>query len=179
MATLEKALAMKRLFARVLKATFTREELIYMRAQGVSLSDVIEGGYYDDESRADGQKTILSLMSRWPLDDPNDLLVVYARNAGNMLTPRKELGIPNSDSLLENVGDLPTMLGQKLADLGATLGFVETERIMYDLDGKLNDEPDESFVEIGEPQITLDRPETAALFAARFSETGSARWANL
>lgn len=179
MATLEKSLALKRIMARVLKAAFTREELIYMRAQGVSLSDVIEGGYYDDESRADGQKMTLSLMSRWPLDDKNDLLVVYARDTANMITPRKELGIPNSDSLLENIGDLPAQLTQKLADLGQVLGFVETERLMYDLDGKINDEPDESFVEIGDPQITLDRPDTAALFASRFSETGSARWSQL
>lgn len=179
MATLEKAQALKRIFSRVLKATFTKEELIYMRANGVSLTEVIEGGFYDDESRGDGQKSILSLMSRWPLDDRNDLLVVYGRDTANMICPRKDLGMANSDSLLENVADLPSVLVNKLADLSKALGFIETKRFMFGMDGVLTEDVDESWIETGEPQITFDRPETTSLFITRFSVDGSARWGNL
>lgn len=101
--------ALTTVLAQVMKALFTKEEIELLVASQIGLPQIVYSGAYDGVSRADGQKMMLTLMSRWPIDDANDVALYLAGQEVGSMTPRSILGASNYDSILEKVVSLDTV----------------------------------------------------------------------
>ena len=123
MYTAEKVEALRRLYARVHSAIFTRDEVESFRSNGITLSEIIDRGYLDESSVAEGQKTVITLMSRRPLDDINDLLIWYYRDSTGDVVLRRYLGVSGKDEFMEKLADLPSKISGFVSDAAALIGL--------------------------------------------------------
>jgi hypothetical protein len=177
--TTDKIQGQHRILAYVLKACFTKSELASLRASGATITQVLDGGYYDDVTRANSQKFTLSIMSRWGFDDDADMLQVYGAAAAGYITKREWLGRGNSDGLFENLGDAAQGVVSKVTDVLTRLaGGSFSQRQVIGLDGTISS-GDEISVETGEPVYSFADPATAAVFCRNHGVDGTGQWRDI
>jgi len=123
MLTNDKMTALRKLLSRVLKANFSADELEIMRMNGITISDVMDRGYFEEASIAEAQKTSIALMSRRPLDDFNDLIIWYAKGTTGDIVFRCTLGIAGKDGIVEKLADLPQSIVTTVADWLSSAGL--------------------------------------------------------
>jgi hypothetical protein len=176
----QKIAALRRCMAKVLKAHFTKEELAYLNSAGITVSSVISSGDYDIVSRADGQKTCMTLMSRWALDDSEDLIIWAWKGAvGNEIIFRDALGAANKDGWFGNLaGTVVDTAGNWLGKLGITPSGnlrAGSDRSGFNrVTGMVVAPMEENDIETVDPAITLNNSATLSTFFRMISETGSA-----
>lgn len=162
------------LFASVLKANFTEEEIALLGRMNISPASVVNSGRVAGVSRGDGQKASISLITRWPLDDAEDFTIAAARAAGGLMTPRSALGKTADDGVLKStLGSFADGVLDAAMSLLGTVVNVGTKRQLK-LTGSLDNDykaniPDEE-IDMYEPKVTFADAKAFPLFKKFFLE---------
>lgn len=179
MYTHDKIEALRKILSRVLRATLTRDELEAMRMNGITISDVIDRGYYDETFASEAQKCTMVLMSRQPLDDPNDLLVWYYRNGAGEIVFRNTLGVAGDDTMMENFKEVGTSMISAVSDLLNSVGLNKSTNDRFGMDNRSGDII--QGVDYGEDELDTAMPVTTfvlsqATFVKMLSRSGGPNW---
>lgn len=161
-------LTLNAMLAAVLKAHFTRDELINLLNNGISIASCMSNDGYDSVLRGEGQKTSLCLQSRWKYDDSDDLLLVAVRDMSSMYTPRTSLETANEDGVIESLfGSAGNALMGTITGALAKLGTIETKRSGFNQASAVQVVGTDITERVSEtliPDLTFANPPVRALF---------------
>jgi len=166
--------ALADMFASVMKANFTEDEIALLGRANISPASISNSGRVASVSRGDGQKTCIALMTRWPLDDSEDFMIAAARAAGNLMTPRSALGKTADDNALKQLlGGFADGVINAAVSLVGTVVNASTRRQLK-MPGTLDTEwkdsvPDEE-IDMVDPKVTFADSRAFPLFKKFFLE---------
>lgn len=159
-------LKLQQMFAEVLRGCFTEDELRTLVNAGIDVNSILTSGQYAYVSRGEGQKTTLSLMSRWPMDDVDDLLIVAGRDMAGFFTPRSSFGESGEDGLITSIfGGVTKTLAEKVGDALKTVDIAQTDRsLQHVITGAVDDDAQEDNIDDYDPTRTFANPASLSSF---------------
>lgn len=159
-----------KMVAAVLKAHFSKGELIKMSEEGLTLQAVISSGHFDVASIAEGQKMSLALKSRFQIDDVDDFLIMAAASSIGTYVPRSSFGEAGKDGLIAKLfGGMMAKFLEEAKDSAKWVGFVKHDKILKNkLTGRIEEDPTDAQTEYLEPANTFDNPDALGIFVQQF-----------
>jgi hypothetical protein len=164
----------------VLKACFTENELELMRLNGVDMNSVIASENWHQTSRAEAQKMLITLLSRWPLDDKNDLAILFFQNSSERIVRRDMLGKAGKDRLVESITEvIQGTLDEVLQPISGALTGARKISLIDPDSGSIETDVNSDMIETHDTTISFANPRMQGSFLEMITLSGRSRWSDI